>query len=534
MIRPFISTGPREATFETLDLLDKASVRWGEPIDNDVRVVNWKGHVTRIKKTVQRVIAFDCLGLTNNDAELLERWQKNRTRLRPFAGYGSDTVLYMSLQRANIDGEIECQIGPAPDTQQARFVSGTANNTYIGDDEKIYLLDADRFRFERIVLTKMHGLVLNDRVTQKFIRSHPLTGFPLWAAKTGSPTITLVDATPAHPALVDGEAKLTRIDMPASSTAYQSELLSGETGPHSAQFWVSGSGIISIDIRDSATQVVKRTSGNITLDGKGWIQVRLDNVTKGVSDAYEFVITAVAFPAVVFCAAQQLEDRGLSNPYIHNESLFAVQAEHPLLEWTTFQTPQGAGSLFVVCSIPRRRSDEAANRWVIHQENTSPNRWGFKFTPAGNYEFQLDTKTCAAGYTTGQEGLLACYGVSYDTVDLRIFENGTKENTQTINSLEIVKAGLNLGDPEINRTAARSKLAIIRIDSRKLTDTEQEYLADQWIDYDARAWTWACEGREFEIGSMALRTVDGNPDQYAGTVVLVEQFSMDSQTIELA
>jgi len=479
---------------------------------------------------MKRVIEFDCDGLSSSDAEQLERWQKNRSRVRPFAGYGEDTILYMSPQRANYDGSFECQIGPDPDTISSSMATGTASFSRRGSDGLLYLLDDNELRFEKCSFSKapgLNGIRLNDRHYQHFIRSHPETGFTLWSTKTGSPTLSIVD----YPSVVSGQTKVTKILMSAGDKVRQVESLIGDTGTKSAFFYLKGNGYVTVDVRDFTTQVVK-VSDALQLSDHEWTQVVLEGFTKASGDAYEFVISA-STDCLVYSSAQQLEDQQTVNPYIHNMSLSVVRGNHTGITWNDFQVPE-TGSIFAFVVKPSVNGD-SSNRWIVGQENTNPNRFGFRTRASdGLLQLHKGTKTVSGTYTQLPGGQLSLVAACWDIADYRTFYEGTKTGTSAaILTTESIKAGLNIGDPEINFRCHSGNIAMIRIDSRKLTDAQMEVESDKWADSETYLWTLACEGRDFEIKSLALRTREGDATEYSGRVILQEVYSYETNTVEL-
>lgn len=539
MIRPTIKTAPGVTPYAEIDLIDKATCHWAPPIDNDIKTTNFKGHLTRSTRSIQRVIVFDCLGLTADDAQQLESWEKNRVRVRPFANYGRHTTFYSCFQRADeyTYNALRNQIGPDPSAWTETVLTGSADICRLDDNGKFYKVAASTPRFTAGPFG-MHGIVSDMRFYQYWERSHPSAGYPLWSAKSGSPTVTLVQDLDS---IVDGETYLCFANMATSAVIRQVSPVGiiNDVGPHSFCVWVKGVGQFFPRVLNATTQAVIANGALVTMDGSQWARLSIEDFTKPAGVNYDFEIWCIsALGGMIFLGPQMLSDTQYnSDLYFHNMSLLTVRKAMGTCEWASpYRNPDLAGSVYWAFKWPHVNLSNNANQWWFHQENTSPNRFGAMYQGSANrILFQKNSASIShdspvAPPTDDDGDCIAA--ATYDLSAIKLFLNGALVGTNSSPGREIVKDGLNLGDPEINTNGMTKPLAFLRIDAECHSESTVINNLNAYVDDEQRVWMTACEGRDFEIRGMALDTVEGNPDQFKGQVALVEVYSHYTQTIE--
>lgn len=524
MIRPLIATAPSESAYAELDLLDKSTVRWGSPVDLDIRTPAFHGATQLTKRAVQRRIVFDCLGLTVSDWEQLWKWKHDRTRLRPFPGYGEHTVLYHAMQRANPwdSDDIGTQIGPAPGAFTETWKTNSGNHTYVGEDGLIHLAGANVPRYQAGAFG-MRGLMMTSEKYQFLPVSHPTAIWPVWSSGAGSPTFAVTNNMASIVSGLDDTMEVTAAQNESVIMAITSGAGFSYAGKLSFQIWIRGSGTIEV-----ATTGPVASSGNVELDGS-WQRIVLEDLTKVAGTWSCQVYARSTNGAVFFLGPMQLEDNYEATSYIHN-----VHGTNPCecyttgVEWASpFRVPDLRGSIFLGFQHGRALTNNNVNQWIVHQENTSPNRFGVGYrgqTALENYWVQLQTSSAAWNANgTIAEGADVLLGGTWDYDEIALYINGDQKATQAVTGVQRNNDGLNLADPEINDWAHPKPLSLIRIDDVAHSEADMELESERWTDAEHRPWVVACEGRDFDITQIEGGVVPGNPSEYRGRVTLTEQ-----------
>jgi len=533
MIVPTIKTAPGETPFAEVSLLDKATVRLRTPIDNDIRLTNFVGSLTRVKRSIQRVLTFDCLGLTTDDATQLERWRNNRTRVRPFANYGEKTVLLSHFERKRtIDDAIVPEIGDEPTFTES--VGSTALATYEADDGLLYTVPTDMPRYE-VGAYGMKGILVESRARQLMTQSHPTSGTLVFAIKVGAPTLA---ASSDIPRKVSGFADMLKVS--GQSGDEVSATVTGNATSAALSIWLAGYGVVKVEVYNKTTATLLDDTGNFFL-APDWTRYDIDGLTKGSGDEFEIVIVvgvdSVFYVGPIMFAGDQL----VVQQYIHNTTGSIQQKETTAVSWPGFRIPEFACTLYVLTLTPRGSSPlPNASNWICHKKNSvSPDRWGLRFSSPGGTESVYFVKRTTSPDTdvdfarTVGTHAATLIAVSYDLTNLKIYENGAHKATQALGfPVDITLDGLFLGDSEINNQACNTPISFIRIDKEMHDDTLVAQNSQLYTDEEQRVFTLACQGRDFEIKELDLRTVEGNPDQHKGTVTLVEVHSHECSTHE--
>lgn len=538
-VYPIIKTAPTEAAYAEINLADKSEVFLLNPVDNDVLSASWRTHRTRTLKSMQRRIGFRCLGLTLADTEQLQKWYNNRVRLRPFGNYGQHTKFYQAFQRATDDGQVGAQIGTVG-TFAHDFVTSPTNRylTYLSPSGVLVTVPEDTPRYEPAAFG-MNGILIESRRYNYFWRSHPQTGDSLWSISSGTPIITLID----EQSIVDIEAKLTRLQF-ASTERVEAEtpssgpLYTASSGSYTGSIWVKGMGTIKLHMLQNGTPV--NDSGNVVLTG-AWQRIETPRHIKTAGSVPLGLEIEAMSAGIVFVGPIQIEDTHHVQSYIHNVTGTDEDEIDAVTQEITATVPDIAVTVYVGLVMPPLHvDDDDETQWVFRRW-TSSAYFGMLIKSndqsgaISNVAFFKRNASDSVGYVStlsgGEDVVLAG---SYGAAGLTIYENGVLKNTEawTADPTQLGHTSFFLGDTESSNAGVKTPLAFLRLDD--ITHTDAEVLANSrlYTDPDNAFWTTRCEGRNFEIESFEPRTVEGNPDQFRGDLILREVFSYASATVE--
>jgi hypothetical protein len=103
-------------------------------------------------------------------------------------------------------------------------------------------------------------------------------------------------------------------------------------------------------------------------------------------------------------------------------------------------------------------------------------------------------------------------------------------------TVEQNKAGLNLGDPDINRTGIRSPIALLRVDNTYHGCAQNYILAgdihEWYCDPRRRYWHFFTEGRNFLVDGMELKIMPGQVEEFEGVISFQEVSCYPEAVIE--
>ncbi len=536
---PIIKTAPGQSPFAEVDLTGKTLVSFANPVVHDIRRRNYRGIRKTVKHTIQRVLIFDQLGVTLSDKAQLDEWKGNRIRVRPFANYGKHTILYHSFQRSSVIGKkVGFQIGEEPTFAMPENTGQQGQWSYLTDQGDLQVVVVDTPLYERGPWDA-HGIMGQVRATIDAIPTHPIAGNRVFdTAAVGVPTS--VEATYGESLVIraDGTREpvtahvqgLTATDT-IRTTTYTS--VTGTT--HSFFVYVKGTGQVTVKVFKNwppSGPGVLLGSTQKTLDGT-WQRFDVENVTKLAGDNYTFHITFDT-PGQFFVGPFNLTTAviGKNQAYIHAIAGTATQMSTARLRYVNLRWPDAQATVYVGLRQPL--STVLANIWCIHKNIASPDRMGIVYRgDLTQWSFQKNDTTQLVAFTTAKAGgsdvvIAGCY----DRVDMRIFEDGVKKNTKSTGIIiESTITGIHVAaDDELNQ--AGMQVGWVRVDSVKATDAEILAQAALYSDAEARAFTLACEGRDFEIERLDLEPTEGSPDEYQGEMVLLEVSSNDQATTE--
>lgn len=537
-VHPILKTAPTESKWGEIDLLDKAEVYLLDPVDNDVITRNYKGQQDRNLRSVQRRIAIRTKGLTLEDAELLQSWLNNRTRVRPFANYGEKTIFYQCFQRADAQGQPGAQVGPAGTAFAHTFVSTEGNATFINDAGKIVKVDEDVPRYEPSAFGMRGIMVETGPKYQHFYYTHPnASGGNLWSGRTGSPEIA---ASTTVESIVEGETQVTRVRLDNTESVWRSSPGSGvmhtdTSGVYSAHVWVKGIGDVDVNLLDHAFGTKK--SQSVTLSGE-WEEVRLEAASKTVIGAWSIEIEATgAGGALFFIGPSGMYNLIHIESHIHNENVASVvELNAPVIEYPVhipdLEATVYAGILqpsktlsreeFYICN----KGATWNTAFYMYMSTSASAAWRFG---------KRDSSTCAFNSTV-DEGAGFILAGSYGYATKRIYENGAYKDDGAMPippsfGFDDFHLG-NLDATPPNNGGIRN-VAFLRIDEGQASDAEVLAQAQLYTDPEQLFWVLRCEGRNFEIEAADTRIVEGNPDRFQGMIILREVYSYESATLEL-
>lgn len=539
-VHPILKTAPTESKWGEIDLLDKAEVYLLDPVDNDVITRNYKGQQDRNLRSVQRRMAIRTKGLTVDDAELLQQWYNNRTRVRPFANYGERTIFYQCFQRADAQGAPSRQIGPAGTAFAHTFVSTEGNATYINDAGKIIKVGENVPRYEPCAYGMKGIMVETGPIYQNFPYTHPnATGGVLWSTRgVGTPEIA---ASTTVESIVDGETQVTRVRLDNGegvmrSTPGSGTMWSDTSGVYSAHVWVKGIGDVDVLLLDHALATKK--SQAVTLSGE-WEEVKLEAAVKSATGAWSIEITATAASgALLFIGPSGMYNWYRIESHIHNEhGVNEVQLNAPVIEYPV-HVPDLEATIYACIAQPSKTLDRQ-EYFILNNGATWNTSFYIEMGTSGSptwYLAKRDSGTAAFVPTVDAGDPLIIAG-SYGLSTKRIYENGTYKDDAAMPvppSFGFDDFHLGNLDSTPPNNGGIKNVAFIRIDEGKATDAEILAQAQLYTDEEQRFWTLRCEGRNFEIEAAEVRMVEGNPDRFQGTIVLREVYSYESSTIEVA
>ena len=532
---PKISTAPNVQPFATADLTDQTTVSFGSPIVNDLIQKNHRGVRSTVKRSIQRVLIFDVLGLTVANKLQLDEWKGNRVRLRPFANYDASTILYHSFQRASvIDGKIGFQIGEEP-THSAAELSGQQGQwSYIKDNGDIQVVADGTPKYQRGPW-EAHGFQPYATETANYVPTHPITGNHVFATiHSGTPTHAEVDYGDS-PVVRSNGVRMEKTAHLVGATALdeiRTVTLTSVSGTiHSWFVYIKGAGQITV-------RVVKNSSVELgthqqTLDGT-WQRFDVEDITKLAGDSYTFHIRFDT-PGQCFVGPFGLtsNNEGKNAGYIHAETGTATQMDVSEIQFPNLRFPDAQYTMS--CGVRTPLSTIIGNRWPIHKDQTTAlYRIGLAWSgvqPRWNFHHMDNTQIATFNSVLGY-GVDVVIAGCQDPTDMRLFENGIKMDTNVTPFVGAVELkGIHIADGESN--GAGMQVGWVRVDRIKHTDAEILAQAALYTDPEARVFTLACEGRSFEIGNMNLIPLEGNPDQYDGVVQLIEVDSVEQSTTEL-
>lgn len=537
---PKISTAPNVVPFASIDLTDQTTVSFGNPIVNDLIQKSHLGVRSTVKRSIQRVLIFDVLGLTVANKLQLDEWKHNRIRLRPFANYDGSTVLYHSFQRTSVIGaKIGFQIGEEP-THSALELSGQQGEwSYVKDNGDIQVVEDDTPGYEKGPW-EAHGFKGTSKNSTNAIPTHPITGnrvFTTIVVDGGSATSTEVDYGDSPVIRSNGVRmeKTAHLVGPTAADEFRTVTLSSVSGTtHSYFVYLKGAGQVTVKVwKNFLATAVLLGSHQQTLDGT-WQRFDIEDFTKLAGDDYTFHIIFDT-PGQCFVGPFNLttDTRGKNADYVHAETGTASQMDTSEIQFPNIRIPDAQHTLSVGVRTPI--SEIVGNIWAVHKDMaTALHRIGIVYSGASkSWTFWNKDDSQTVAFDPGTPGADIVITGCADPTDLRIFENGIKKNTKSTSL--IVQAtetkGIHIGDGETNQSGML--IGWIRLDNIKQSDAAILAMAQLYINPEERAFTLACEGRSFEIVNMSLVPLEGNPDQYDGVVQLIEVDSVEQSTTEL-